>query len=445
MFKRLTGAQVIALGFFVIILIGTALLCLPIATRTGESAGFFDALFTATSATCVTGLVVQDTALFWAPFGQAVILALIQIGGMGFITIATLLMMLLRKRVGIRNREYMVESISTADNGSILPLTKKIFIGTVGIELLGACLLSIRFIPLTGHVGKGLWYSVFHSVSAFCNAGFDLMGPYSGEYSSLTAFAADPLVNLTVIGLITLGGLGYWVWEDLWYKRWHVKRWRLQSKLVVTVTLTLTVAGTLLFFLMESANRDKQPLGEQLLRALFDAVTPRTAGFNTSDTAGLTEGSKLLSVMYMFVGGSSGSTAGGIKTTTLAVLILFTITEITHRRDTYVFRRRLSEDTLHRAAAVATGNLLLALIATVAVTALHPLLGLSDIFIETFSAIGTVGMSTGITRGLCGEARCILIFLMYCGRVGSLSFSVALLEQRSRPPVTHPTETIIVG
>lgn len=445
MLKKLTGAQVIALGFFGIILIGTALLCLPFATRSGESAGFFDALFTATSATCVTGLVVQDTALFWAPFGQAVILALIQVGGMGFITIATLLMMVLRRRIGIRNREFMIESISTADNGSILPLTKKIFIGTIGIELLGAALLSIRFIPLTGSVGKGLWYGLFHAVSGFCNAGFDLMGPYTGAYSSLTGFAADPLVTLTVMALITMGGLGYWVWEDLWYKKWHIKHWRLQSKLVIAVTLTLTAVGALLFFLMESVNRDKQPFSEQLLRAMFDAVTPRTAGFNTTDTATLTEGSKLLSVMYMFVGGSSGSTAGGIKTTTLIVLLLFSFTEMTHRRDTYIFRRRLSEDTLHRAAAVATSNLLLAVTAGLALVTLHPGLGLSDIFIETFSAIGTVGMSTGITRSLCTIAQSILIFLMYCGRVGSLSFSVALLEQRSRPPVTHPTETIIIG
>ncbi|MBQ9859994.1 MAG: Trk family potassium uptake protein [Clostridia bacterium] len=441
--KRLTGGQVIAIGFFAIILLGTLLLCLPIATKSGEPASFFEALFTATSATCVTGLVVQDTALYWSYFGQAVILLLIQVGGMGFITISTLLLMLLRKKVGIRNREQMVESISTADTGSILPLTKKIFVGTAAVELTGACLLAIRFIPQFGV--KGIWYSLFHSVSAFCNAGFDLMGPVSGPYSSLTAYAADPLVVLTVVGLITIGGLGYWVWEDLWRNRWHWRKWRLHTKLVVTLSLVLTLGGALLFWFLERGNRQNFPPAEQALRALFDAVTPRTAGFNTSDTAALTEGSKLLTVVYMFIGGSSGSTAGGIKTTTFLVLLLFTVTEITRRRDTYVFGRRLDNAYLHRAVSVATTNLLLALFATLVIAHTLPSVLLSDIFIETFSAIGTVGMSTGLTRQLSVGPQAVLIFLMFCGRVGSLSFSTALLEKRSHPPVTHPTEQIIVG
>lgn len=441
--KRLTSGQVIAIGFFAIILLGTLLLCLPIATKSGEPASFFDALFTATSATCVTGLVVQDTALYWSYFGQAVILLLIQVGGMGFITISTLLLMLLRQKVGIRNREQMVESISTADTGSILPLTKKIFIGTAAVELIGACLLAIRFIPRFG--AKGIWYSLFHSVSAFCNAGFDLMGPVSGPYSSLTAYAADPLVVLTVVGLISIGGLGYWVWEDLWRSRWHIKKWRLHTKLVVTLSLILTLGGALVFWFLESGNRQGLPPVEQALRALFDAVTPRTAGFNTSDTATLTEGSKLLSVIFMFIGGSSGSTAGGIKTTTFLVLLLFTVTEITRRRDTYVFGRRLDNAYLHRAVSVAATNLLLALFATVVIAHTLPTAALADIFIETFSAIGTVGMSAGLTRQLSVGPQAILVFLMYCGRVGSLSFSTALLEKRSHPPVTHPTEQIIVG
>ena len=441
--RRLTNGQIIAVGFFAIILLGALLLCLPFATRSGESASFFDALFTATSATCVTGLVVQDTALYWSGFGQAVILVLIQIGGMGFITISTLLMMLLRRRIGIRNRERMVESISTADSGSILPLTKKIFIGTAAVELTGACLLAIRFIPQFG--AKGIWYSLFHAVSGFCNAGFDLMGPVSGDYSSVTAYAGDPLVVFTLSGLITIGGLGYWVWEDLWRNRWHVRRWRLHTKLVITVSLVLTVGGTLLFWLLERDNlRDFSPT-EQFLRALFDAITPRTAGFNTSETATLTEGSKLLTVLFMFVGGSSGSTAGGIKTTTLLVLLLYTVTEITRSRDTYIFRRRLDDSTLRRAVSVSITNLSLAVLATLLLCAMLPTAALPDVMLEAFSAIGTVGMSTGLTRELNPVGQSVLMFLMYCGRVGSLSFSVALLERRSRPPVTHPTETIIVG
>lgn len=441
--RRLTNGQIIAVGFFAIILLGALLLCLPFATRSGESASFFDALFTATSATCVTGLIVQDTALYWSGFGQAVILVLIQIGGMGFITISTLLMMLLRRRIGIRNRERMVESISTADSGSILPLTKKIFIGTAAVELTGACLLAIRFIPQFG--AKGIWYSLFHAVSGFCNAGFDLMGPVSGAYSSVTAYAGDPLVVFTLSGLITVGGLGYWVWEDLWRNRWHVRRWRLHTKLVITISLVLTVGGTLLFWLLERDNLRGFSPAEQFLRALFDAITPRTAGFNTSDTATLTEGSKLLTVLFMFVGGSSGSTAGGIKTTTLLVLLLYTVTEITRSRDTYIFRRRLDDSTLRRAVSVSITNLSLAVLATLLLCAMLPTAALPDVMLESFSAIGTVGMSTGLTRELNPVGQSVLMFLMYCGRVGSLSFSVALLERRSRPPVTHPTETIIVG
>lgn len=441
--KRLTNGQIIAVGFFSIILLGTILLCLPVATQTGEPASFFDALFTATSATCVTGLIVQDTALYWSYFGQAVILVLIQIGGMGFITISTLLMMLLRKRIGIRNRERMVESISTADSGSILPLTKKIFLGTAVVELTGACLLACRFIPQLGV--KGIWYSLFHAVSGFCNAGFDLMGPVSGPYSSITAYAGDPLIVLTLSALITIGGLGYWVWEDLWYNRWHIRKWRLHTKLVIVMSLLLTLGGTLLFWLLERENlRDFAPT-EQLLRAMFDAVTPRTAGFNTSDTATLTEGSKLLTVLFMFIGGSSGSTAGGVKTTTILVLLLYTFTEITRHRDTYIFKRRLDDSTLRRAVSVSITNLTLALLAALVLSALLPTASLPDVLLETFSAIGTVGMSTGLTREVGMFGQSVLIFLMYCGRVGSLTFSVALLERRSRPPVTHPTETIIVG
>ncbi len=442
--KRLTNVQVIAGGFLALILLGTLLLCLPVATQNGEGASFGDALFTATSASCVTGLVVQDTALYWSGFGQTVILLLIQVGGMGFMTIATLLLMLLRHRVGIRNRERMIESINTADDGSILPLTKKIVIGTLFIELLGAILLCVRFIPLYGW-GKGLWFGVFHSISAFCNAGFDLMGPITGAYSSFTGSADDPLITLVLSGLITLGGLGYWVWDDLWKKKLRWKRYRLQTKLVLTATTILTIGGTALFWLLEREALAELPIGEQVLRSLFNAVTPRTAGFSTTDASTLTEGSKLLTIAYMFIGGSPGSTAGGAKTTTIAVLLLYTITEITQRRETGVFGRRVHESYHRRAAAVAANNLFLAIGGSLLLCLLHPTLSLSDILLETFSAIGTVGMSTGITRGLGSISRIVLIFLMYCGRVGSISFSMAVFEKRSRPPVTQPSETIIIG
>jgi trk system potassium uptake protein TrkH len=305
-------------------------------------------------------------------------------------------------------------------------------------------LLSIRFIPTFG-LGKGLWYSLFHSISAFCNAGFDLMGTTHGAYTSLIAYADDPLVNLVICALITVGGLGYWVWQDLWRNRFHWKRYRLHTKLVLTVSAALTVGGTVLFWLLEREHlADVSPMG-QFLRSLFNAVTPRTAGFSTTDAATLTDGSKLLTVLYMFVGGSAGSTAGGIKTTTIAVILMCAFTEMTHRRDTAAFGRRLEANALQRAAAIAANNAALALSAALLLSFLHPSLGMMDILIETFSAIGTVGMSTGITRALGGVSRAALVLLMYCGRVGSLSFSIALLERRSRPPVTHPCEHIIIG
>lgn len=442
--KRMSNVQVIALGFLALIAAGTLLLCLPIATRDGQGASLKDALFTATSASCVTGLVVQDTAVYWTGFGQIIILSLIQIGGMGFMTIATMLLLVLRQRVGIRNRERMIESISTADSGSILPLTRKIFIGTIAIEIIGALVLSIRFIPMLGW-SKGLWYGLFHSISAFCNAGFDLMGPFTGPYSSLTSYANDPLVVLVMTGLITLGGLGYWVWDDLWHNRFHWKRYRLQTKLVLTISAVLTIAGTLLFWLLERENMAGQSAGEQALRSLFNAVTPRTAGFSTTDAATLTEGSKLLTILYMFIGGSPGSTAGGIKTTTFAVLVLYVFAEITHRREVNAFGRHIRESYHRRAASIALYNLLLAITAGLLLCALHSDLPLSDILLETFSAMGTVGMSTGITRQLGDVCQIILIVLMYLGRVGSISFSLAIFEKRTRPPVSQPAETVIIG
>lgn len=444
MLKRLSNAQVIACGFFLLIMIGSLLLSLPIATNSGQPASLGEAVFTATSATCVTGLIVQDTAVFWSPFGQAVILLLIQVGGMGFMTIATVMLMLFRQHIGIRNRERMIESISTADNGSILSLTKSIFFGTLCIEFLGAALLAIRFIPEFG-IGQGIWFSVFHAISAFCNAGFDLMGTSHGAYTSLIAYADDPLVTLVICALITLGGLGYWVWQDLRHKHFHWRRYRLHTKLVLTVSTVLTVGGTVLFWLLERQNlTDVSPVG-QFLRSLFNAVTPRTAGFSTTDAASLTDGSKLLTVIYMFIGGSAGSTAGGIKTTTIAVIIMCTFTEITHRRDTAAFGRRLEANALQRAAAIAANNAALALASALLICVLHPSLAVMDILLETFSAIATVGLSTGITRTLGDISHIALIFLMYCGRVGSLSFSLALLERRSRPLVTHPSEHIIIG
>ena len=441
---KLSSVQIIALGFFIMILGGTLLLMLPIASRGPGGASFGDALFTATSASCVTGLVVQDTGTYWTTFGQIVIILLIQTGGLGFMTIATLFLLALRRRLGLREREVVVDSVSYTQLGGLVPFVRLIFLGTLLAEGAGAVLLSIRFVQDFGW-SRGIYYGVWHSVSAFCNAGFDLMGSHSGPYSSFTAYAADPLVVLTLCALILVGGAGFLVWDDLARNKLRWRRWRLQTKVVLAVNLLLVLGGGGLFLLLERNNLGAgRPLGEQVLAALFDAVTPRTAGFNTTDTAALSSGSLLLTIVLMFIGGSPGSTAGGIKTTTVFVILLHTFSGVRREQSANAFGRSIGDDALKRATSVLFTNLLLALAGALAICAAQTL-PLADVLFETFSAIGTAGMSTGITRSLAPVSRAVAVFLMYCGRVGSISFAVALLEKRALPPVTLPQEHITIG
>ncbi len=439
---RFSQTQIIALGFFLIIALGTLLLTLPVSTRDGAGAGFREALFTATSASCVTGLVVRDTYTYWSPFGQAVILVLIQLGGLGFMTIATLFSLLLRRRIGIRERELLSESINSSHIGGIVRLTRKIIFGTLICELTGAALLALRFCPQFGPAA-GLWTALFVSVSAFCNAGFDLLGRL-GAYGSLVPYAGDALVNVTVMLLITIGGVGFLVWDDLLTHRLHWKRYSLHTKIVLAVSAVLTFGGALLFLLLERENAAQLPWGERILTALFDSVTARTAGFNTTDTAGLTPGAKLFTMILMFIGGSPGSTAGGIKTTTVAVLLIYAFSYVRRTPAFGVFGRRLADDSLKKAAAVFFTNLSLALFAAILICAAQPL-PLTDVLFETFSAIGTVGMTTGITRALTPVSQLAIVFLMYCGRVGSLSFATALSTGHAKPAVMDPIEKITIG
>lgn len=441
--RKLSHLQIIAVGYLLMIAVGTLLLSLPIASKTGESVGVFDALFTATSASCVTGLVVRDTALTWTLFGQVVILLMIQVGGLGFMTIASLFFRLLRLRVGLREREVMVEGLNFTHIGGIMRMTGRILIGTAIIEGIGALLLALRFVPQFGF-WRGLWYSMFHSVSAFCNAGFDLMGSVSGAYSSFVVYCGDPLVVLTVSALIIIGGIGFLVWDDVRINLWHWRQYTLHTKIVLSSSAILTFGSALLFLFTERHVNAEMPAGEQVLAALFDAVTPRTAGMNTTDTAALSEGGHLLTILLMFIGGSPGSTAGGIKTTTLVVLIVQMVTSMRHSQTTSIFRREISSDILRKASTVFFCNLTLALGGTLLICAAQDL-ALSDVLFETFSAISTVGMTTGITRALVPFSRVVIIFLMFCGRVGSISFALALLEKRARPPVTYPHESITVG
>ena len=441
--RQLSHIQFIALGFFIIIAIGTFLLTLPFSTRDGEGASFVSALFTAVSSSCVTGLILHDTATYWSLFGQIVIISLIQLGGLGFMTVTLFAVQLFKKQTGLRERALLAESINTESLGGMRRLVRIIITGTLIFELSGALLFSIRFIPKFG-ILKGIYFSVFHAVSAFCNAGFDLMGGYSGEYSSFTAFSNDILINVTIMLLIIIGGIGFLVWEDILTHRLHFKLYRLHTKIVLITSAILIFVGALLLWLFEINGICKDmPVKEQILTSLFGSVTARTAGFNTTDTAALTDSSKFLTSLLMFIGGSSGSTAGGIKTTSVAVILIYLFSFV-RGKEPNCFGRKLVDISLKKAITVISINLLLALIGTFIICSTNNI-PLTDSLFEACSAMGTVGMTTGITRDLNTVSVLFTAFLMYCGRVGSITFALALLEKRTVPPVSYPTESITIG
>ncbi len=442
-YNRLTTTQIIALGFLGIILIGTFLLMLPIASQSGEATGFLTALFTATSATCVTGLVVVDTYCYWSFFGRCVILTLIQIGGLGFMTIGVFLAIFMKKNIGLRERGILQESMNTLQIGGIVKLVKKITIATFAIEGIGAVLLSLRFVPEMGWL-DGIGNGIFHSISAFCNAGFDLMGKKE-EYSSLVAYSDDLLVSITIMLLIIIGGIGFVVWDDLQKKKWRVREYLLHTKIVLVFTTILLVGGAVLIFLFERKNlMADMGVKETILTSFFASVTARTAGFNTIDVAGMSVSSKIVTIVLMFIGGSPGSTAGGIKTTTFAVMLIVVWANLRNSHGCNIFKRRLEEEEIRKASIVVTINLLLAVAAIIAICGLQPF-ALEDVMLEVFSAIGTVGMSTGLTRELNGISRVIIILLMYSGRIGSMTFALSFTERKKVAPVQLPAEKIIIG
>lgn len=441
---KMSQVQVIALGYFLVIALGTLLLLLPAATEPGKTTNFLTALFTATSATCVTGLVVVDTSIHWTIFGQSVILAMIQIGGLGFMTIGVLFAMFLNRKITLRARGLLQESMNTSQVGGVVRLAKTAIKGTIVIEVIGAVLLSVRFVPEYG-LGKGIGFGIFHSVSAFCNAGFDLMGGSKGPFSSLTSYAADPVVNLVIMALIVVGGIGFLVWDDVAKHGLAFKRYRLHTKLVLTVTVFLIFGAALLFYMFERKHlMAGMGPGEAALTSLFSSVTARTAGFNTIDTGGLTTSSKLLTMLLMFIGGSPGSTAGGIKTTTIVVLLIYVGSNVRNSGGCNVFGRRLEDDAIRKASSVMLISLMMATGASIAICHFQSL-PLEDVMFEIFSAIGTVGMSTGITRELSTASRVMIVLLMYCGRIGSMSFALSFLHRKKAKPVQCPVEKVMIG
>ncbi len=441
--RRFSNIQIIAVGFALIALIGTLILMLPISSRSGEWTPPFTALFTSVSASCVTGLVLVDTATHWSLFGQLVILLLIQLGGLGFMTIATFFLSFAKKRIDLRGRSIMAESINTAHIAGLKKITRKIIIGTFAFEGLGAVLLSIQFVRDFGFL-RGIYYGIFHSVSAFCNAGFDLLG-VNEEFCSLVDYSDNILVNVTLYVLITVGGIGFLVWDDLLKNKFSFRKYQLHTKIVLIVSFFLTFGGALVFYIFERNNLlEGLGIKEQILTSLFSSVTCRTAGFNTVDFSRLSTASVLLMCSLMFVGGSSGSVAGGVKTTTVAVILCHLVASLRGVAKPRVFGRTFEEGTHKKAVTVCTINFLLIAIAVTLISAMQDF-ALKDILFEVFSAMGTVGMTTGITRDLNTVSKLIIIILMYLGRVGSISFALALLEKRAQPPIQYPREAITVG
>jgi len=441
--RQLSSWQFLTLGYLLILLLGSLLLSLPIASRAGTRTPYLDALFTATSATCVTGLAVVDTYLHWSLFGQIVILLLIQVGGLGFMTILTMVMLLLRKNVGLYQRQLIMQSAGNLNLSGSVALILRILKGTLLIEGVGAALLSVRFCQDFGF-WEGLYYGVFHSVSAFCNAGFDLMGRF-GPFSSLSPYAGDPLVCLTVISLILLGGLGFLVWTDLLKSHFRFKSFTLHSRIALTASAVLIVLPTGLFYLYERnglfAGLDAP---QALLRSLFAAVTPRTAGFATVDMAKLSPGSSLLTTVLMFIGGNSGSTAGGIKITTFVVMLFSPIAGARRSNELVISGRQLDESIAKEAAATMSSYLLFAILGCMVLTAAEPY-SLTQIVLEVVSAVATVGLSAGITPALTTASRLVLILLMFAGRLGVMTLAIAFGHRRNPPPLRRPTDRILIG
>lgn len=440
--RKLSPLRLITLSFLAMIFLGALLLCLPFANNS-QPLSFFDSLFTACSATCVTGLVVADTASQFSFWGQLIILCLIQVGGLGCMVVFALFALALKRKISLQERALLAEATTAFGVGGIVRLVRFILIGTAFVEGLGAMLLAIRFVPLFG-LSKGAWYAIFHSVSAFCNAGFDLMGTTYGPFDSLSAFKNDPLVLLTVAGLIILGGLGFIVWNELYEKNFCLQKLSLHSKLVLSLTAFLIIAGTLAFYFLELHQTLKDmPKFQRWLNAFFQAVSPRTAGFNSLDLGHLTSASRFLTMLLMFIGAAPGSTGGGVKVTTILVLLMAIQSELKQQSEVNLRNYQLKNELVRRAFSSVSLYLVAVLLAVFLL-----LIGQVDFMsasFEAFSALGTVGLSLSLTPSLCTFNRLIIMFLMFMGRVGSLTFFLAIYQKKSVNKLKNPIGNIVIS
>ena len=443
--RPLSATKVIAVTFALIILLGALLLTLPAASRDGISCGFRPALFTATSATCVTGLVLYDTWSQWSGFGQIVIISLIQIGGLGFMSAATLVVFLLRRKVGLKQRLVMAQALSVSDMDSVVKLQKTVLIGSFSVEAMGALILLVRFWPEHGFLTALKW-GLFHSVSAFCNAGFDIFGCITPG-ASLMEFQSDPVVLLTLGSLVVVGGLGFLVWEEIASQR-KFGRFSVYTRLVLLTTAALLLLGTVLTCILEwnnPATLGPMSLGDKLVNALFQSVTLRTAGFAAIDQAVLTEGGKAASMVLMLIGGSSGSTAGGLKTVTFIVLVLFLWTRARGRETVCVYKRTIPSGQVLDAMTIAMIMILLAVFGGVFISATSPV-GFTDALYESISALATVGLTAGVTGSLSIPAQILIIIYMYFGRVGVLTISLGFLTgDRAQERFRYAETNLLIG
>ena len=436
--------RILVFGFATVIFIGTMLLMMPAASLDNQSVGFVNALFTATSAVCVTGLVVVDTGTHWSLFGKTVILFLIQIGGIGFMSMATLFAVLLGKRISLKERLIIQQAVAQNTLSGVVRFSLYMLGLTFFLESIGALLLSFRFIPEYGLL-TGIGYSIFHSVSAFCNAGFDLIG--NGR--SFTPYVSDPLVTLTIGTLVILGGIGFAVIVDV-VSNHKKRRFTLHTKIVLTMTVFLLTTGTILFLFLEwnnAATLGGLSMPNKLMASFFQSLTTRTAGFNTVDTAGLTNASKLLTIIFMFIGGSPASTAGGIKTVTFGIILIMALTVIEGKDRVGIFKRDISYSIVNRAITISVIAMLLLITITMAMTAIESQFEFMDILFEVASALGTVGLSTGVTSELSNPGKLLIVFTMFAGRVGTLTIAFALAnkQQNYKNLVHYPEEKVIVG
>lgn len=438
---ELNPPRVLALGFAGLILIGALLLNLPIASKSGESIGFVNALFTSASSVCVTGLVVVNTGEYWSLFGHVVIIFLIQMGGLGFMTLATLVALILGKKITLKERLIIREQLNQETMSGLVKLTRYVIFSTFAIEGIGALILSTRFIPIYG-LGRGMWFSIFHSISAFCNAGFDIMG------NSIVPFVGDITINLTIAFLIIIGGLGFSVYIDISRNK-RFKRVSLHSKLVLVTTFILIIVGMILFYLIEWNNPGTlQTLNtkEKVISSFFQSVVTRTAGFNSVNMSKIKDTTTFIMIVLMFIGGSPGSTAGGIKTTTFGAIFLTTFSVIRGRNDVVAFKKRIPQEIIYRALSIASIGLFLIVIVSMILT-ISEEANFLDLLFETTSAFATVGLTRGITPDLTSFGKVLITIMMYLGRVGPLTmaFAFAKRQKNIKENYRYSEENIFVG